>query len=307
MSKRRPTEFHYIDWDFNRWFGSETRARCLAVQAPELPSGIAGAAARGIYLDLLFYCAKDGSIPADIGGLSALAGVSPEVLDLVWPTLRTKFKVSKRDSGRLVNDEIDTRRRAWKQKRKQNASAGAKSAQKRGLITGNKTNDLGNDRSTPVQRPFNQEIGKRKEEEGKRKEEVPQPTISPAELAAELIDKYPAKVGVEAGVRWYLSELDHATDPLELHEKVLAGLQRYLDSDRWRDRETGELQPKFIPGLPKFLGCPMRAGEMPSKMYLDEPPRWEPPQKKPTSPGAEPLGYYEPDWMPEELRVKRNA
>lgn len=167
--KRRPAEFHYYDWAFNRWFGSETRARCHALKG-DYPEGLLANAAKGIYRDLLDYCAKDGDIPADMEGLAALGGCSVEVIELIWPTIRGKFHAHRRKPGRLVNDEVDIRRRAFVQKRKQTSHAGATSAQKRGKVKPSSNNDFDNDRSTTVQRPLNEE--ERREE--KRREEKKQ-------------------------------------------------------------------------------------------------------------------------------------
>lgn len=108
MSKRRPAEFHYYDWDFNLWFGSETRARCKAIPG-DYPMGLLANAAEGAYRNLLDYCYKQGDIPGDIGGLSALCGMSPEVFEMVWPAFRNKF-VKARRTGRLTLREIRHRR-----------------------------------------------------------------------------------------------------------------------------------------------------------------------------------------------------
>jgi len=164
MGKRTPAEFHYVEWHFRRWLGSETRARCQAV------GGLLGCATKGAYRDLLDFCYDGGSIPADLPGLAAICGLAVEDMEKIWPTIRGKFQVHKKDSSRLVNNEVETRRREFKRTQKINSHAGRKSAEKRGSLSGKEINELGNDRSTGVQRPFNQKRNEEQRSETKRRE-----------------------------------------------------------------------------------------------------------------------------------------
>lgn len=155
----RRTEFHYYDWDFNRWFGSETRARCRAL------GGILALAAEGAYKNLLDYCYQAGDVPADIEGLAALSGCSVEEFEKLWPAFRDKFRAAKSKKGRLVNDEALMRRRAFEKQLRHNSEAGSKSGEKRRINKSNDDNGLSNGCSTGVERVFNHEERSKKYEE----------------------------------------------------------------------------------------------------------------------------------------------
>ena len=71
-------------------------------------------------------------------------------MKIVWPAFSNKFRAHKKDTEKLVNDEVDIRRRAWLYKRKQSAEAGRKSAQIRGTRKPKTENDSANHRSTYV-------------------------------------------------------------------------------------------------------------------------------------------------------------
>lgn len=280
--KRRPAEFHYYDWDFNLWFGSETRAHCKALPG-EYPMGLISNAAEGAYRNLLDYCYKQGDIPADLGGLAALCGMTPDVFQLVWPAFRHKFQVHKSKPGRLTHEMVSIRLRAWKSKQKQKSSAGASSAENRRIYKGNGINGLVNEiqqelngRSTGVDHEVR---SKKKEVRSKKKEEEETPLpLLPENRFPEIVAAYPNQTGIDAACRWYLSELGRANRPAEFPDLILAGIERWKKSSSWRNRETGELDTTFIPALHRFLGYPEN-GKAERRMYLENPPEWKPPSK----------------------------
>ena len=120
-------QFFFFDWHIDRWLGSTTRAKCHHLPAKnKFPDGLLGAAAKGIYRELLDHCGRDGSLPSDIPTLAALAEVSVEVFEMVWPAMKEKFQPD--ENGRLVNSEMSIRRNAWNEKKakaKQAAIVGA--------------------------------------------------------------------------------------------------------------------------------------------------------------------------------------
>ena len=97
--------------------------------------------------------------------------------------------------------------------------------------------------------------------------------------------EYPVEREVDAACRWYVSELTRARErdgpgaDRKLHGEIMAGLRRHKASAAWRDRETGELQPEFVPSMLRFLGCP-NGKPTAGRMYLDHPPPWKPPPKR---------------------------
>lgn len=163
---RRPTEFHYYDWHFNRWFGSETRARCKAL------GGLLGQAAIGCARELFDYCYKDGSIPSDLDTLASLCSLTKTQMEKVWAAIGPKFQAHKSLPGRLGNAEVDIRRRVFKVSAKQKSHAGVASARKRAADKTNEDSNLSNDRATGVERPLDkkEEIRNKKEETSNRKE-----------------------------------------------------------------------------------------------------------------------------------------
>lgn len=196
---RRPAEFHYYDWSFNRWFGSETRARCRSLPS-EYPMGLLANAAEGAYRNLLDYCYQDGDIPADLGGLAALCGMSPGIFDLVWPAFRSKFHPHKKDPLRLVHDEVVMRRKNFVQKRKASSENGRAGAQKRGRGIPNENNDIGSHPSATLKPgvPKKEVISnKKKEVSNKERSSHPSPEVHfefDFDTRFECIwDKYPEK------------------------------------------------------------------------------------------------------------------
>lgn len=273
MSKYRPTEFHYYDWDFNNWFGSETRANCRALPSSDMPMGLLANAAEGAYRNLLDYCYKQGDIPGDLGGMAALCGMSPEAFELVWPAFRNKFSAHKSKPNRLVHDKALARRRAWNNKRYQNSKAGTASALKRAMDKANGIIVMDNDRSPTVQRDFDSvhhEIGNRKKEIGNRKDaaavaaEEPQqqnkPRYQPFEevdlslLARETVEalmrEHPLPGNPHLAVTVLENILARAVEPLT----VIASVKKHhaLSVKFWDEERA--LNPRFfIPQLHRWF------------------------------------------------------
>jgi hypothetical protein len=253
VSIRRPAEFHYYDWDFNLWFGSETRANCRALPS-EYPMGLLGNAAEGAYRNLLDYCYKHGDIPADIGGLSALSAMSPEVFEMVWPAFSNKFQAHKSKPGRLVHGQVSTRLRAFKQKRKQKVDAGSLSAQKRRTNKSISNNNLD---STPTAEVSDRVAGADHEVRSKKKEvrsisnasaEPESSTCSPEWWVQRLYARHPKKrdkVLVEHAVSalW-----EQTADPLALFERIDAAHVKRCATNDWQ-KNNGNYAPKLAEWL----------------------------------------------------------
>jgi hypothetical protein len=73
---------------------------------------------RGIYIDLLAYCWREGSIPTDPEGLSRLLNTAIETVHRTWPAIAPCFD----DHGR--NWRLDKERRAMDKRRKAMSDAG---------------------------------------------------------------------------------------------------------------------------------------------------------------------------------------
>lgn len=102
----------------------------------------------------------------------------------------------------------------------------------------------------------------------------------------EFSSAYPSKTGVDAACRWWISECARCTDIPALRAyvaNVLDGLARHLGPPacaKWADRETGELQPQFVPPMDVWLGArpPNARSHIAAPAWKDHPPAWKPPR-----------------------------
>lgn len=77
----------YFPFYYDRWMKSTMRATCSATE-------------RGIYLELLFRCCAEGSIPTDLRELAGLAKCTFSEIKKAWPRLERAFQVV---DGKYVN------------------------------------------------------------------------------------------------------------------------------------------------------------------------------------------------------------
>ncbi len=119
-------KFHYYKREPLRWRISETRARCLT-----LPGKFMAMAAIGVYTELLDYCCIEGSVPADLAGLAAVAGCSVEEMEEIWPHIQHKFEPQKNHSDRLIMPTVESRRKRQREESRRQSRNGKKSAEKR--------------------------------------------------------------------------------------------------------------------------------------------------------------------------------
>ncbi len=93
MSNKQPT---WCKWYRATWLISRTRR------------SIDSAAARGLYLDCIFYNYFDGAIPAAVrNDLIRLIGCSPEEFDQAWPQIAHKFDAIPDRPGWLTMAKVD--------------------------------------------------------------------------------------------------------------------------------------------------------------------------------------------------------
>jgi hypothetical protein len=178
---RRPAEFHYYDWSFTRWFGSNTRVKARSIPVHALPPAIrelppearefvldaVRLAAAGAYRELLDYCYNDGEIPGDLGSIANLCGCGPELIEVVFPTFKSKFHASKRRDGKLVNDEVNIRRKSFSEKRKQKKLETSEKPEQKGRRKAKDASNLGHN-GTPKENDSVHEVYQ--EERSKKKE-----------------------------------------------------------------------------------------------------------------------------------------
>lgn len=244
---RKPADFHYYDWDFNDWFGSETRARCRSLPN-DYPMGLLANAAEGAYRNLLDYCYKEGDIPSDLGGLAALCGLDAEIFKLVWPAFRSKFSAHKKEPSRLVNDQVSLRRKTFLQKRKISSQNGRAGAQKRGFVTSKEINNIGSLAKATIKPGVPNQysvISKQYIEEQEVKEE---PDYAPSQKPTEeefnyesgfeeLWKLWPGKgrTKIVDSQRFYVETI--SPDPPRLHESLAAPVRpggKWAESENWK-------------------------------------------------------------------------
>jgi hypothetical protein len=114
----------------------------------------------------------------------------------------------------------------------------------------------------------------------------PRRATAPEDRFHEIVAEYPNQTGIDAACRWYLSELDrnHGDKRKGLPDAILDGIRRWKLSAQWRDKQTGEIDTRFIPALHRFLGCPEQ-GKQERRMYLENPPEWKALSPKPSGGG----------------------
>lgn len=89
----------------------------------------------------------------------------------------------------------------------------------------------------------------------------------------EFRSRYPKQDGVDAACRWWLIESER--DP-DFVPEVMAGLERHLKCDKWRNRD-GSWNMRWIPHMDNFLGVPKGQDKMHGRLYKDHPVPWQPP------------------------------
>lgn len=96
-----------------------------------------------------------------------------------------------------------------------------------------------------------------------------------------LAERYPNQSRVDSANRFWISECALQPDipALRAYVKLVRdGLDHHLGPPlvaKWAN-DHGELQARFVPALDAFLGAPSLNGRsMPSKLYLDRPPKWQ--------------------------------
>lgn len=153
---------HQFPFYISAWRDSDTRMRLNAV-------------GRAVFLELMFYCYKEGSAPTDPVVLCKIADVSPSEFDAVWPEVSKSFFIK---AGRLHNRRVDKELPSMERRYEQKRSAGKRSAEQRR-----------NARSTPVEHPLNasrtdaQRLKEQEEEQEVKKEREQEPRS--AETAVE--------------------------------------------------------------------------------------------------------------------------
>lgn len=266
---RRPAEFHYYDWNFHRWFGSNTRAHAKAITPASLPPELRDLpadardfvlqavrlAAMGAYRELLDYCYNDGEIPGDIGGIASLCGCGPELIEVIWPTFKGKFHATKKAEGKLVNDEVNLRRKTFSQRRKQKNSDQQETDEKKGRRKPNPVNGLGHD-GEPIRADIpkvgSQVISSKYKVESNKKEVITEeedselvgfvppnqePRFDYTAGFRELWDLWPSKARTKIidSQRLYVETV--SPDPERLHESLVAPVRpggKWAESANWK-------------------------------------------------------------------------
>jgi uncharacterized protein YdaU (DUF1376 family) len=80
----------WVKWWLRDWLMSDSRRNMSPAE-------------RGVYLDALFSCYHDGSIPADETALTRILGVTTEEFAATWPAVSKKFVPHPELPGRLIN------------------------------------------------------------------------------------------------------------------------------------------------------------------------------------------------------------
>jgi uncharacterized protein YdaU (DUF1376 family) len=78
-----------------------------------------GMAERGVYITLMSYCWREGTIPADVVRLSRFCNLDEQTMAPLWTVVQVCFEQSAEDASRLVHPRLETERAkqaAWREK-----------------------------------------------------------------------------------------------------------------------------------------------------------------------------------------------
>ena len=114
----------------------------------------------------------------------------------------------------------------------------------------------------------------------------------------QFIERYPAKRYEDWTCQMWVSMFSAIQQDQRrpLFDEIMAGLERHMASQDWRD-DKGDLRAtRYIPGPDKFLGFPRRPGEAVTRMWKDRPEPWRPRGYVPYQTEQAPTtsGEYEP-------------
>jgi uncharacterized protein YdaU (DUF1376 family) len=101
---------HYFIWKYDKWLASQMRRSLSDSQ-------------RGIFLELLFACCSEGSLPSDMDALARTAATTPANMRKAWPSIKSAFREI---DGRLHNvraTEVWAEAKLLSKKRKDAAKA----------------------------------------------------------------------------------------------------------------------------------------------------------------------------------------
>ena len=158
MAEKPTFAVHSYPWYISDWVSSETRIEFTMEQ-------------RGLYRELLDYCYREGSLPADPRKLAIIAGCGAGEFERAWPAVEGKFT---RTGDRFVHrkvDEVLTSLEAWHDQRRK---AGKASGLRRRTTAAQPLNERSNGKVTAVERPLNG----RGNEKGNGKATKPEPSTS---------------------------------------------------------------------------------------------------------------------------------
>jgi hypothetical protein len=194
----------------------------------------------GFYWRCIFHAFREGSIPADIETLARVMGRPVDYVRERWRTVGVKWQPHPEDPSRLVNPRLERERLAANDYWRERSDLGRKAARKRwnaGRMPEVDASRIPDASTDECQRHAT-------------KTETVDKDVTPA---FDLFwSKYPRKTGKDLAAQIWLSlDLDAIAD------QVLAGLDRWLNSEEWK-KENG----KFIPSPAKWLS---------GKRWLDEP------------------------------------
>lgn len=244
---RKPSfTVHQFPFYISAWRDSDTRMRLNAAE-------------RDIFLELMFYAYKEGSLPTEPRALARIADVSVDEFEKAWPEVSKSFFTK---GGRLHNKRVDKELPGMERRYEQKRKAGQKSAEQRR-----------NGRSTDAQRALNvsrtvEQLKIEQEQEVKKEQEQRRPID---DLCREFIEAYPKQGRKKEGLveHWYAANVGTCIYPAKLHAEIMTGLARAIVSEEWT-----KVDGKFLCGMLNFLEGKRWREEWPEADCGRETPVW---------------------------------
>jgi len=190
---------------------------------------------RAIYLDLLFYIHEHGGrIPKDPKKLAVLAAVSLTEFEAAWPVVGKHF-ISCDDDPEMITNAVMLQAI-------QESEEKARIGRTGGLA---KASRLAGARSIR-QTEQNRTDSEKKRTESARADSSSFLTLGDSQ--AEFLQTYPKRTRQAAAISAYATEITSA----ELHAELMAGLERWQQSQQWQDSLEQD-GGRYIPDPDRFI------------------------------------------------------
>jgi uncharacterized protein YdaU (DUF1376 family) len=197
---------------------------------------------RGVYITLLSFQWLDGSLPSNLLQLAQMVGVRPPQFERMWKNGPLHECFATTDTGRLVNERLESERskqRAFRDRQAQNGSKGGrttKGSQSQTEPTANPPLDSGLVVANPPQSQTQARALKTEEERRSASLEIERNVFDGQVAFKALVDAYPPnRISTGHRTQSRFNDIVFATDaPDQTFARMLENLANHNRSHEWR-------------------------------------------------------------------------